>query len=158
METEITQVEQTQVTEESTRTFTQDDVNRIVSERLAKERSKYEGYDEYKSKAAELDALKESQKTELQKATERADQLAAELDALKTASQIKAVRDTVAEATGVPASLLTGSTEEECKAQAEAILKFAKPQDYPTVRDGGEVTQHITGKSRDKFAAWFNSL
>ena len=44
----------------------------------------------------------------------------------------------MAAATGVPAELLSGDTEESCTAQAQAILKFAQPG-YPSVRDGGEV-------------------
>ena len=49
------------------------------------------------------------------------------------------MRNEVSTATGVPANLLTGSTKEECEAQAQAINAYAKPAGYPAVKDGGEV-------------------
>ena len=46
------------------------------------------------------------------------------------------MKQRVSTATGVPAALLTGETEEACTAQAQEILKFSAPA-YPNVRDGG---------------------
>ena len=60
-----------------------------------------------------------------------------QLDALNSANTLREVRAKVSAATGVPADLLSGDTEEVCTTQAQAILKFAKPG-YPNVRDGGE--------------------
>ena len=55
----------------------------------------------------------------------------------------------------MPASLLTGETEEACKSQADAIKAFAQPSGYPRVPDGGEVGKTSGGSSaRDKFAEW----
>ena len=54
-----------------TKTFTQDEVNNIVAERLNRDRAKYADYDSLKQKAEEFDKLQEANKTELQKATER---------------------------------------------------------------------------------------
>ena len=81
----------------------------------------------------------------------------AELDALKAANALRDLRAQVSKDTGVPAELLTGDTEEACKAQAEGIKAYSKaqpPAGYPAVPDGGEV--HATGKdsARDKFADW----
>ena len=80
----------------------------------------------------------------------------AELEALKASNALRDLRAQVSKDTGVPADLLTGDTEEACKAQAEAIKAYAKPGGYPKVPDGGEV--HGTGASatRDKFADWMN--
>lgn len=80
-----------------------------------------------------------------------------ELAGLKQANALRDIREKVAKATGVPASLLTAETEDACKAQAEAINAYAKPGGYPQVKDGGEV--HTTGPSatRDKFADWFDN-
>lgn len=140
------------------RTFTQDEVNAIVGERLSKERAKYAGYDEYKAKAEKLDAAEEAAKSELQKATERADALQKQLEGLKKAETVRQVREKVAADTGVPVSLLSGDDEESCASQAKAILEFARPSGYPKVRDGGEV--YHTGKraTRDQFADWFNTV
>ena len=73
------------------------------------------------------------------------------MDAFKNAEQLRTVRQKVSAATGVPAELLSGDTEETCTAQANAILKFAKPSGYPAVKDGG-------GTESDGVAAAFGAL
>lgn len=115
-ETTITPAAEGQQTE---RTFTQAEVNAIVTDRLNRERAKYADYDDLKAKAAQLDTTR------------------AQLDELNAAAAQRDMRARVAAATGVPAELLTGDTEEACTAQAQAALKFARPA-YPNVRDGGE--------------------
>jgi len=64
------------------------------------------------------------------------------------------VREKVSGEKKVPASLLTGETEETCTAQADAILAFAKSGSYPNVPDGGEANPTNTLATRDKFANW----
>lgn len=54
------------------RTFSQDELDRIVGERLARERSKLGDVDELRRKAEALDRLEEERKTELEKAVDRA--------------------------------------------------------------------------------------
>lgn len=117
----------------------------------------------------DLDALKEqlsSVQTELDKhksaatgdalkdATDRANALQAELDKLTKANDLRTMREKVSSETKVPATLLTGETEEACAEQAKAILAFAQPNGYPNIRDGGEVHNPTTPKTRDKFAEW----
>lgn len=138
------------------KTFTQEEVNGIVNDRLARERKKYEGIDleALKSKAAKFDKLEEESKTELQKATERAEKLQAELDGIKKANEVKSIREKVAEEMAIPVSLLTADTEEECREQASAINAFAKPSAYPQVRDGGEPRNLNKNATRDDFAKW----
>lgn len=145
-------VKATEITEE--RTFTQAEVDAIVGDRLKRDRQKYADYDALKEKAEKYDKLEEENKSELQKAVERADAAQNELDALKSANAIRDIRDKVAEETGVPVSLLTATTEEDCMAQAQAILNYAKPTGYPQVKDGGEVSR--TGKmtTKQQFAEW----
>ncbi|MDF1596956.1 MAG: hypothetical protein P1T08_12830 [Acidimicrobiia bacterium] len=58
--------------EDNSKTFTQEDLDRVVADRLRRERSKYADYDDLKAKASEFDKAQEEQKTELEKATERA--------------------------------------------------------------------------------------
>ena len=134
-------------------TFTQDDVNRIVAKRVAK----YADYDELKQKAAKFDEQVEAGKSELQKATEKATSLQAELDALKQAEAIRTMREEVASAKGVPAKLLTGKTAEECESQAADLLAWAQKSSsgYPIVPDGGDPTS--TKPAREQFADWLNS-
>ena len=133
------------------RTFNQEELNAIVGKRLADEKAKYADYDALKEKAAKFDAAEEAQKTELQKAVERANSLESELTAMKKAEEIRTAREKVATETGVPAALLTGETEEDCKAQAEAIKAYATPNGYPKVKDAGE-SQKPTGSVKQQFA------
>lgn len=52
------------------RTFTQQEIDAIVADRLARERQKYADYGDLQQKAAKLAELEEAQKSELQKAQE----------------------------------------------------------------------------------------
>ena len=74
---------------EGQKTFTQAELDSIVADRLKRERAKYEGFEELKSKAAKFDELEETRKSELQKATERAEKLQGELDSIKKAQSLK---------------------------------------------------------------------
>lgn len=71
-------------------------------------------------KAKRLDALEEANKTETEKLIARAE--AAEKAASEATT--KALRADVAAAKGVPAALLSGSTQEELEAAADALLAF----------------------------------
>ena len=151
-----TATQQEQATE---KTFTQEDVNRIVTDRLYKERQKFEGIDieALKKKAAKFDEMEEANKTELQKANDRADALKSELDTLKKANAVRDIRDKVAKETGVPYALLTADTEDECRLQAQAVLEYRQGS-IPAVRDGGEVQSTGKQSTRDQFAAWTNQV
>ena len=137
------------------RTFTQAELNTMIQERLERERAKYADYDALREKADKFDQAEEASKTELQKAQDKANFYKAELEKMKKAAGIRDIREKVAKETGVPVSLLNAETEEDCKAQADAILSFAKPDDYPDVRDGGEQGSNESGGSAAKqFADW----
>ena len=103
--------------QQENRTFTQDEVNAIVADRLARERAKYADYDDLKAKAGKTDALQQ------------------QLDAIAADKARREMKQKVSDATGVPVELLTGETEEACTAQAQAIRAYANP--YPNVKDGG---------------------
>ena len=145
--------------EEQARTFTQDELNAIVGKRLAEEKGKYADYDVLKAKAEKYDEATEAAKSELQKATERAEHLQSQLDEMLKADGIRKVREKVAAETGVPAGLLSGEDEESCKAQADGILSFAttqKPSAYPVIKDGGEVKHaNAPATSEEQFKEWF---
>ena len=139
------------------RTFTQDEVNAIVGKRLAEEKGKYADYDVLKAKADKYDEAEEAAKSELQKATEKAETYKAQLEELQKRDEVRSIREKVSAETGVPTNLLTSDTEEACKAQAEAILAFTKPTSYPSVKDGGEVHHPTASKPEDKFKEWFDA-
>lgn len=81
-----------------------------------------------KDAADELDRLKESQLSETEKLTRRAERAERELSALKTANQVSAWKNTAAEQYGVPASLLSGATEDEINARAKALSEWKNPK------------------------------
>ena len=88
------------------------------------EARKWEDRAKANTKAAErLAEIEESNKTELQKATDRA--AAAEAKAAEVGA--RAMRAEVAAAKGIPAALLSGSTQEELEASADALLAFRGP-------------------------------
>jgi predicted nucleic acid-binding Zn-ribbon protein len=145
-----------------TKTFTQAELDAVVKDRLKREREKYSDYEDLKAKAAKFDEAEEANKTELQKATERAKALEDELNGLKEAEKLRTMRAEVAKETGIPANLLTGSTEDECKAQAEAIKAFAQPQGYPKVRDSSGLSVQTSSvangaTTKAQFKDWFES-
>lgn len=138
------------------RTFTQKELDDILQARLGKERARYADYEDLKAKAAKLDELEAANKTELQKATEKAESYKKELEALKKSAEVNAIRAKVATEKNIPVNLLTADTEEACIAQAEGILNFAKPGAYPVVRDGGEPRVTPNASPQAQFIDWFN--
>ena len=110
---------------------------------------------ENKSAAEELNALKEAQKSEEQRLAERL----ADAEAKAHAAEMKALRAEIAQAKGVPASLLTGSTEEEMNSSADALLAFRgesatprAPKPDPNQGRGGA----LNVSTEQMFAAFMN--
>ena len=140
------------------KTFTQDELNAIVNDRLGREKAKYSDYEALKEKASKFDQIEEASKTELQKITDKATALESELKALKKANEIRGIREEVAKTMNIPANLLTGDTKESCEEQAKSLLAFASAQQgYPTLKDGGEVNHDNGASTRDLFAAFVGS-
>ncbi|MBR1689392.1 MAG: DUF4355 domain-containing protein [Oscillibacter sp.] len=135
------------------KTFTQAELDRIVAERLGRERAKYEGFDDFKAKAEKYDQMQEAAKSDLQKAQEESAGWKTKYEALDREITARNIRDKISKETGVPADCLTGETEEACKAQADAILKFRgdKPK-YPNLPDGGEPRRGSGGGSSSPWA------
>lgn len=131
-----------QKTQANERTFTQAELDEIIRRHDGKTFAKYADYDTLKEKANKYDEMEEANKSELQKATERADSLQQKLETLEKAENIRKIREKVATETGVPANLLYGETEEACRTIADGINAFklgsTKPNVAPNVKDGGE--------------------
>ncbi len=147
--TTVTETTETQGAEsKAERTFTQSELDRIVQERVKE-------MNEYKAKAAKFDEMEEANKTELQKAQDKAAKLEKELNEIKHINEIRNIREEVSSAKGVPLDLLTGETKEACEQQAEAILKFAQNNTgFPYVPDGGEVKTTAKKTTANQFADW----
>jgi hypothetical protein len=135
---------------------TQDDLNRIIKERVDRERAKYADYQDLKSKASKFDQLTEAQKSEVQRATERAEALERELTAIRTKEQIATWKSQVADATGVPVDVLAGSTLEELQAHGEKLkpLIAASNRDRAVLANPGDMPDRPVIDD----AAWAHSL
>jgi hypothetical protein len=100
---------------------TQEELDGIIEARLRREREKYKGFDELKTKAAEYDKAQEASKSELQKLQERAEAAEKKAQAYEQQQQIASWTAEVAKASGVPAEALRGQTKEEIEAHAETL-------------------------------------
>lgn len=108
---------------------------------------------------SELQKLRETagkKPDELQQASEAIKALQTELSAMKQAETLRVMREKVSTEKKIPAALLTAETEDACKAQADAILNFAKNggASYPQLRDGGEANHSQQLSTRDLFSNW----
>lgn len=148
--TEETNEQGTEAAKEFQAITSQEDFDKAIQARIARERAKFSDYNDLKAQAAKFAEYEESQKTEAQKAAERleaAEKRAAELEA-------KADRAEVAAAKGVPAELLSGSTREELEAAADALIKFKGEQqknDF-VLPDQGRTPRKAAGSTADSFA------
>lgn len=121
---------------------TQADLDRIVAERLSRERAKYADYDDLKSKAEKLAEIEASQMSEAEKTAARIAALEAENQGYKTKEQVAAWKAQVSKDTGVPAAALAGSTLEELQAHAETLkplITAAAPPEPPAPPAGPTV-------------------
>lgn len=140
-----------------TRTFTQEELDNIVRNRVLDVKNKYADYEDLKKKASEYDKQQEANKSDMQKAIDRANALQAKLDALNAEKKVAEVRKKVADESKVPIELLTGNDEESCKAQADVIKTYLKTAaSYPDVKDSGEVNHTGKKSTKELFADWFN--
>ena len=132
----------------------QEELDRIIQSRLARDRAKFADYDELKKAADRLSQIEEANKTEAEKAAARAD--AAERRAAEL--ETKALRAEVANAKGVPVALLTGSTQEELEVAADALIAFRGEQKSagPSSSSLNRVnTNTVKGSTGDQFADFF---
>ena len=105
--------------------FSQQDVDRIVAERLSRERAKFADYDDVKALAAKA--------TEFE--AERAD-LSKQVAEFKAREERAALVAEVAAERGVPADVLAGDTREALEAHADRI-KALLPTGAPVAPGAG---------------------
>lgn len=131
-------------TETPASTFSQEDVDRIVNDRLARERKKYEGFDDLKAKAEQFETA----------ASER-DTLAQKVAEFEAKEQRATLAAEISEATGVPAAALRGDTREELEAHAAQLksLISRQPASVP-----GATTKPTSSASVDPRREFLRSL
>lgn len=120
--------EQTTETAPEPRTFTQDELDAIVQQRLARERSKLGDVEELRAKAARLEELEASQLSELERLQKRAAEAEAARDAALQRAQATAVRAEV-----IAAATQAGAIDPE-------VVLALLPEGSVTVADDGTVT------------------
>lgn len=108
------------------KTLTQAEVDRIVQQRLTRQKQQEFGdYDDLKAAAAELQTIKDASKTEQQKLVDQLTAVQKQLsdkDSEISKLTVEKLRAEVASTKGVPAGRLSGTTKEEIEADAEAYL------------------------------------
>ena len=135
----------------------QDDLNRIIAERVQRERGKYADYKDLKAKAARLDEIEEANKTEAQKAAERLS--AAETRAAE--AEARALRREVAmehKLSKEDAELLDSLTDETAMRSLAARLGAAsgKKSNY-VPREGNNPNPAAAGTKREFARELFGS-
>jgi hypothetical protein len=88
--------------------------------------------------AKRLTEIEDAQKTELQKALERAEAAESRISQYETEQQLNTWRTEIAEASGVAAAALRGSTREELEAHAEILKPLIGEKRGPVVRNPGD--------------------
>lgn len=147
----------------------QEALDHLVGERLARERTKFADYDDLKAKAEKLATLEDANKTAEQRTAE---QLAAlqqrveESEKKAAAASQAALRASVANTKGVPEGLLPADgTREEMEAKADELTAWAKqngggglgPGAAPTGGNGeGNGKSGGTAAGRELFEARHN--
>ena len=118
--------------------FTQADVDKIVRERVAREKAKYADYDDLKAKAGESKTLEDR---------------VAEIERTAKAAEERALRAEVANDKGLTpsqAKRLIGSTREELEADADDLLKdigAQKKRGNVAPKEGGSADSQATPTS-----------
>lgn len=96
----------------------QEEFDKRVSARIARERAKYADYSDLKAKASQFDEIQQAAKSETEKALERISALEKELET----ERFNTVRSQIASKKGVPAHRISGATPEELEASADDYL------------------------------------
>lgn len=137
----------------------QEELNKLIGERIGKVKSQFADYDDLKSKAEKLAEIEEANKTELQKAQEAAKQAAERAEK----AEREALRSTVAAEKGVPASALTGSTKEELEKAADDLLawrgdKKPAPPKPKSLKSGSTGSEEPGSSGKERAAAAVRAL
>lgn len=141
------------MSEEFKQITTQEELDAVIRDRLkrarAKAAEKYADYDDLKAKAAELDQLRESQKSDLEKANEKIAKLEKAAAKRDAADKAMAVKEKVAKETGVPVELVQGDDEESMRSFAESVAAYAKKPAAPHVGEAGDFAGGQPGGGSD---------
>lgn len=129
--------QQQEPTQQTERTFTQTELDRIISERLAKERTKAEAAAVKAREEAERKAAEEQ--GEFKRLYEQTAQRLAETEARAKAAEIASIKREVAARLNMPAKLaerLQGETAEDIEADAKDLMAALPKPAAPNINSG----------------------
>lgn len=115
------------------KTFTQAQLNAVVASARREVESKFDGFDDFKGKAEQFDALTETAKTDNQRRDEQLQTTAAERDSFKTkyeSAETELLRQKISSTEGLDADLwdrVTGTTEEDITADVKKLVEKFQP-------------------------------
>lgn len=124
------------------KTFTQEQLDAIIADRLGRERDKYRDYDTLKAAAGELEQIKQGQMTETQRMQAQLDQLSKENNELKSKVQMATAQSAAARAGALYPDLVAAKIPADAigdPKKLEDALKALKTE-YPALfgaRAGG---------------------
>lgn len=140
------------------KTFTQSQLNAIVAQNRREVESKFAGYDDLKTKAEQFDALTESAKSELERATAQATDFKSKFEASESKAaglQTQLLRQEIAADKGLPAKLwkrVGGTTKEEIEADVAELLESSGPSkrkpDLGSLKSGAGAPDGMNKKER----------
>ncbi|WP_124712924.1 hypothetical protein [Mycolicibacterium nivoides] len=119
----------------------QDEFDKAVARRVARERKKYEGFEDFKTKAEQFDKLEAEKGSDIEKLTRRAEKAEGELtkltEKLTKAERNELVRD-IADEMGLPKKLakrVQGDSEEDIRADIEDLLEGLPKSEQKVEKD-----------------------
>lgn len=126
----------------------QEALNKVIGQRIAKVESRFADYDDLKSKAEKFDEAQQAAKSDLEKALERAEQAEKRAATYEAKEQVAKWAAEIVGDSGVPAEALRGSTREELE-EHFGLLKphFTKPAPTRTATPKGKPASG-SGESR----------
>lgn len=143
---------------EPEKTFTQSQLNAIVAQARRDTEAKFDGFDDIKAKATQLDQLTESTKSEVQRANESAAEFKSRAEAEtkeKESAKLENLRYKISATKKLDPELwdrVTGTTEEEITADVEKLVaKFStQPERKPigALRSGASAADTSDPKQR----------
>lgn len=116
----------------------QEALDKIIGQRIARVKNQFSDYDELKQKAGEYDQLQQANKSELEKLQERLSLAETQLNT----ERLTARRAAFAADKGVPAKAITGDSEEEWQASVDELIawkgapKEGKPRNSSGLKSG----------------------
>ena len=121
---------------------TQEAFDAAIKERIERakkeEAKKYSDYDDMKKRLKDFEDKASSSQTDIEKLTALVNDYKGKFDAQERAAAAEKARAKVAEATGVPASLIVGEDEEAMTEFAQSVAKFAKKPAAPVLEHAGK--------------------